>query len=140
MVYQQTFRPDLDLVYTRFGTEVSLAEIRRCAVDTFRDPLYRPGMRELVDFRATVTADAQLGFRTLNEIHELQATWIRNLRRGGRVVLVATADLIFGLCRIYASLAEQPDLPISCCRDWRAACRLLDLDPGVELAARSAEG
>jgi hypothetical protein len=139
MTYQQHFRPDLNLVYTRFGSNISLEELRRCAVETFRDPAYRPGMRELYDFRATTAADARLGFNTINEIHEMQTTWIRNLRQGGQVVLVATSDLVFGLCRIYASLAEQDDLAVTPCREWSAACALLGLDPGGELGARIAE-
>ncbi len=140
MSYTQVFRPDLNLVYTRFERDLSLRDVRRCAVETFRDTRFRAGMRELYDLRATTSAEATLGFATLTEIQESQATWIRNLRRGGLVVLVAPNDLVFGLCRIYASLTETPELPVSPCRDWSIACRLLGLEPGSDLAALSAEG
>lgn len=140
MSYQQIFRPDLDLVYTRFGLSVSLESVRRCAIETFRDPRYRSGMRELIDFRETTVADSRLGFHTINELWESQTTWVRNLRQGGQVVLVATSDLVFGLCRMYASLAEEPNLPMTPCRDWQAACKLLDIDPAFALDAHQAEG
>lgn len=139
MTYEQYFLPELDLVYNRFGASISLEALRQCAVETFRDPRYRPGMRELYDFRETTVADSRLGFNTINEIHESQTTWIRNLRAGALIVLVATGDLVFGLCRIYASLADHDDLTITPCREWSAACTILGLDPGIALAARRAE-
>ncbi len=138
MSYRQVFHHDLNLVYTRFGTDISLEEVRRAAVDTFRDQRYRQAMRELLDFRLTERADGRLGFHTISEICEMQASWIRNLRQGGQVVLVATGDLVFGLCRIYASLIEAPALPVTPCRDWEAACRLLRLDPATELLGKAA--
>lgn len=140
MSYLQVFRSELNLVYTRCQDSISLAGARRCAIETFRDPRYRPAMRELYDLRAATDADARLGFNSLHEIHESQATWIRNLRRGGMAVLVAGNDLVFGLCRIYASLVEMPDFSVSPCRDWRAACLLLGLDPQLDFAALRAEG
>jgi len=140
MSYRQFYRPDLNLVYTGFGETVTLDQLRRCAVETYRDTRYRAAMRELFDFRATTAVDPQIGYQTLSEIWELQSGWVRNLRQGGQVVLVAPGDLVFGLCRIYTSLGEQTDLPITPCRDWEAACALLDIDPRfAELNAHRAE-
>lgn len=140
MAYELIYRPDLTLVYVRFRGHLALADVRRCAVEVFRDPRYQPGLRELYDLRAATGADARLGFDALHEIHETQDSWIRNLRRGGQAVLVASGDLLFGLCRIYASLADRADFPVTPCRDWAAACRLLGIDPQTAFAAAGAEG
>ncbi|MEZ4389290.1 MAG: hypothetical protein R3D98_17220 [Candidatus Krumholzibacteriia bacterium] len=139
MSYEQTFRPDLNLVYTRFGPRLSLEDARQCAVDTFRDVRYRAGMSELMDFRGLTQPDIRFNFETIHEIWETQATWIRELRRQAEVVMVARSDLVFGLLRIYASLAAEDGVRVTPCRDWNAACRLLALDPGLQLRERTAE-
>ncbi len=139
MSYEQTFRPDLNLVYTRFGPSLSLDVARQCAIDTFRDPMYQTGMRELCDFRAVVDPDPRFSFETIHEIWETQTTWIRSLRRQSEVVMVTGSDLIFGLLRIYASLAAQDGVRVTPCRDWNKACTLLGLHPGLDLLQNSAE-
>jgi len=136
----QVFRPDLDLVYSRLSGAVDRALLRRWAVETFRHPSYRDGMNELVDLRRAGPVGADLGFDTIRELYECQRTWIASRRRRSQLVLVAPDDLLFGLCRIYASLAGHDGLHASPCRDWVAACQLLGIDPGEDLRARSAEG
>jgi len=138
--YEQVFRPDLDLVYTRFAAQVGLEELRRCAISTFRDERYRAGMRELLDFRATTTPDPRLGFETIHAICETQATWVRHLRDRGHVVAVGGSDLVYGLIRIYMTLLEQQGLVASPCRDWATACRTLGVDPTFDRGVRRAEG
>jgi len=139
MSYQQTFRPDLNLVYTRFGRVLSLETARQCAIDTFRDPGYVPGMRELMDLREVTDPDPRFTYDTIHEIWETQTTWIRALRRQTLVVAVADNDLVFGLMRIYASLAAQDEVRVTPCRDWSTACALLQLDVKVDLLQRAAE-
>ncbi|MBD3219660.1 hypothetical protein GF314_00335 [bacterium] len=139
MILVQSFRPDLNLVYTRFGPELSLETARRCAVDTFRHPRYVAGMNELVDLRAVETLDPAFEFETIHEIWETQATWIRTLRGDGHVVIVAGSDLLFGMARIYASLAKQDDVHVTPCRDWNAACDLLGIDAKMDLRTHVAE-
>lgn len=140
MSYQQTFRPDLNLVVTRFERVLPLAALRQCAIDTFRDPAYRPGMGELYDFRAVTEPDPDLGFDTIQEIWQTQSTWIRELRQGSTVLMVASSDLMYGLVRIYASLAGQGSLKVTPCRDWDTACRLLRLPADADLLQKVAEG
>ena len=139
MSYQQVFREDLDLVYSRFGATVRLADVKQCAVATFRDPRYRPGMRELIDFRAAKAVDPQLRFDSIREIWETQSTWIQRLRGDADVVLVGSSDLAFGLIRMYASLALTDSKRFSPCRTWDAACEVLAIDPTVALLADAAE-
>lgn len=140
MSYQQVFRPDLDLVYSRFGTTVDLDDVQRCAVDTFRDPRYRAGMRELVDFRDATAVDPRLRFESIREIWEAQSSWIRSLRGGAHIVLVGSSDLAYGLIRMYVSLAEHGSSRLTPCRTWDTACRLLEIDPAIDLLADVAEG
>jgi hypothetical protein len=140
MSYAQSFHPDLNLVYTRFGQELSLETARRCAVETFRDPRYIAGMRELIDFRSVQSPDSRFNFETIHEIWETQATWIRTLREHTHVVLVAGDDLMFGLMRIYASLASQDNVLVTPCRDWNAACHALGIAPTLDLLSIAAEG
>lgn len=139
MIFVQSFRPDLNLVYTRFGPELSLASARRFAVDTFRNARYVPGMRELIDLRAVESIDPDFNFETIHEIWETQTTWIRTLRERAEVVVVADTDLLFGLSRIYASLAHQEQLQVTPCRDWQVACDLLGVDPSLNLLTEAAE-
>jgi len=138
MSYTQSFRPDLNLVYTRFGRDLTLETVRRCAIETFRHPRYVAGMRELIDLRAVAKPDPRFNFETIHEICETQATWIRTLREHSQVVLVADDDLTFGLARIYASLASHDDVRVTPCRDWETACRILGLDQGIDLASTAA--
>ncbi len=140
MSYQQAFRPDLDLVYSRFGSIVELGDVQQCAVETFRDPRYEPGMRELIDFRDAVNVDPRLRFETMREIWETQSTWIEKVRGDAEVVLVGSSDLAFGLIRMYASLAVADSQRFSPCRDWESACEVLAIDPTIDLLAGIAEG
>lgn len=140
MSYQQAFRSDLDLVYTRFGSSVRLADVRQCALHSYRDPRYRPGMRELIDFRAAVDVDPDLRFDTIREIWDAQSTWIQRLRGDAQVVLVGSSDLAFGLIRMYVSLADHESQQLRPCRDWNTACKYLGIDPEIELLADVAGG
>ena len=139
MPLQQAFRPDQNLVYSRIAPTLDADTLRRWAIDTFRDPRYRAAMRELLDLRGVRDVAPDLGFGSVRSIYQIQRTWIANLRGRAPIVLVAPGDLIFGLARIYASLASQDGLQARPLRDWDTACRLLDLDPGDDLAARAAE-
>jgi len=140
MSYQQTFRPDLNLVVTRFGRALPLVVARQCAIDTFRDPAYKSGMRELYDLRQVLDPDPKLGFDSIQEIWQTQSTWIQELRRRSVVVMVASSDLMYGLVRIYASLAAQGGLQVTPCRDWHTACRLLRVDAEQDLLLQVAKG
>jgi len=139
MSYEQAFRPDLNLVYTRFGRTLSLETARKCGIETFRDPRYQAGMRELCDFRGLVDPDPRFSFETIHEIWETQTTWIRTLRRQSEVVMVAASDLVFGLLRIYASLAAHDGIRVTTCRDWSLACKHLGIPADTTFLERSAE-
>jgi hypothetical protein len=139
MSYEQAFRPDLNLVYTRYGPSLSLEDARLCSIATFRDPRYQAGMRELGDFRALIEPDPRFSFETIHEIWETQTTWIRTLRRQTEVVMVASSDLVFGLLRIYSSLAAHDGIRVTTCRDWNLACKHLGIPDDTVFLERAAE-
>ena len=98
---------DRDLVVTKWWGEVDLDEFR----DTFgmylTDANYRPGRTELNDFTGVTEFDADFSmiWSALNMVNNQ----VPGITVKTRTLLVAPADNMYGLTRIYQTLAENAE-------------------------------
>jgi hypothetical protein len=117
-------RSRVTLAYTGTITDRDL-------LDTFdrlyRDPGHRVGMDELSDLREVrsveVTAKGlqDLAIRTSLQLDRARQTW--------RVAIVAPADVVFGMARMYELLREGSPERVMVFRDLPAAESWLDRSP-----------
>ena len=121
--------PDLDLVYTAWWGDVSIAEWRQVFSRYLNDPHYRPGRTELTDLSGVGRIDA-----TFNSIWSA-LNMVNGQLPGGaertRTVLVTPGEVAFGLARMYQTLAENANgIKVEIYRTPEAALRALNLDYG----------
>jgi hypothetical protein len=110
MSVEYTYDEEKNVLYTRFFGLVVDRDLVDQAEAVAADPRIKPGVRELVD---------------LSGIEEIQAVptaleqniWIDITQSeklaGMRTAIVATTDLLYGFSRMYQSLAEVKDSPLT---------------------------
>ncbi len=115
-----TYRIDraLGLVHTTATgtlTDEDLADHKRALL---RDPDFKPGMKELSDVRAVeqlqVTVD---GVRRLVALDKVQSADLVDYQ----LAIVVSADLVFGMARMYETLTEDSVQDVGVFRDMEEA-------------------
>ncbi len=118
---------DLDLMYTAWCGRVSIEEFRAIFVRYVEDPNYRPGRTELIDFSDVEHIDANFSsiWSALNLVNaQVPGQVVRT-----RTVMVAPGDVVFGLARMFQTLAENADgIKVEVYRSATMALDALDLD------------
>jgi hypothetical protein len=121
--------PDLDLVYTAWWGDVSIAEWRQVFSRYLKDPHYRPGRTELTDLSGVGRIDATFNsiWSALNMVNaQLPGEAART-----QTLLVTPGEVAFGLARMYQTLAENANgIKVEIYRTPEAALRALNLDYG----------
>ncbi len=93
--------PERNLVYVRFKGKVRREDTFEFAQELAADPLYRPGLDELIDARNCVFEG---GFSDALEYRNV----LRDIRPStgkGRWACVVSGDLMYGLSRMFGTLA-----------------------------------
>jgi hypothetical protein len=98
---------DLDLVYAHWSGAVTMEEWRRIFLGYLSDANYRPGRTELTDFSDVQSTDA--GFKSIWSALNTVNGQVPGLKVHTRTVMIAPDEVMFGLARIYQSLAANSD-------------------------------
>ncbi len=105
-------------------TEVDLLEHKRALM---QDPEFRPGMKELSDVRKVERLDI-----TSEGVKKLVALDVDHALGLGeyRLAIVVSADIVFGMARMYEILTESHDENVRVFRAIDEAKAWLGIDPG----------
>jgi len=110
MSVEYTYDEEKNILYTRFFGVVTEKDLRDQAKAVTADPRIGPGVRELVDLSGI--EEIQGGAGGLEENIRIDSTHSEKLA-GMRTAIVATTDLLYGFSRMYQSLAEVKDSPLT---------------------------
>ncbi len=115
--------PEHELVLTKAVGRLTGAELIDQAYATRDHPSYRPTFRQLVDVRA-VDPDSEVDGEAIRRLARLR--WYAPTARRATV---ATADIAFGLARMYQLLREEHPSAMQVFRELDEALEYLDLLP-----------
>jgi hypothetical protein len=105
---------------------LSLREIAESVPGMVSDAAYRPGMPQLVDLRGVTEAHA-----SADELRELVGFFDGlTPRLEGRVAIVATRPVVFGISRMYEALGSRLAVELRVFADMGEACVWLGVAPG----------
>lgn len=100
-----TYRFEGRYIYTTIAGETGYADVKAYLDTVVKDPLFRPGMPSIVDCR---------GVKSLFSISDLRKTAADTrshpeMSVPGRVAVIASSNLVYGLLRMYEVFSEgQP--------------------------------
>lgn len=118
MPVHSRFYPTRSLIITRATGDISGSDIFRNRRELAEDPRFHPGLDHLVDLTRVRRFDLSTG-----EIRRLASLDL--FSDASRRVVVAPADLTYGLSRMYAGYREPPDHAFHICRGFEDAVRWL---------------
>jgi phage gp37-like protein len=115
-----------DLVVTKWWGEVSLAQFRQTFGRYLTDVNYHPGRTELIDFSGVTTVD--VGFKAVWSALTMVNNQVPGRKVRTRTVLIAPGEVIYGLSRMYQTLAQNEDgIQVEVYRTQQAAFDALEL-------------
>ena len=124
--------PDRNLVYVRFTGLVSREDTLEFARALLSDPMFRPGLDELIDAR-----DCEYSGGGFDEILEYRGVRLESGRPAagkGRWACVVSDDLMYGLSRMFGTLASDLGVEMRVFRDMDEALGWLG-QQGLDLPA-----
>ena len=110
MSVEYTYDEEHHVLYTRFFGVVIEKDLKDQAEAVAADPRIGPGARELVDLSGI--EDIQGDSRALELNIQIDSAHREKLA-GMRTAIVASTDLLYGFARMYQSLAEVKDSPLT---------------------------
>jgi hypothetical protein len=123
MSVEYTYDEKNNVLYTRFYGVVTNRDFKDQGEAISKDGRIKPGVRELVDLSGIEGTEAsQNGLA-----HNIQIdNTVRDKLAGMRTAVIAKTDLLYGLARVYQSMAEVNDSPAAVevfrseeeARDW----------------------
>ena len=110
MSVEYTYDEENNVLYTCFFGVVTDNDLKDQAEAVVADPRIRPGTRELVDLSGV--EDIQGEASGLEQNIQIDTANKEKLA-GTRTAIVATTDLLYGFARMYQTLAELRDSPLT---------------------------
>lgn len=126
MAIQERFDRDGNVLFVTFEDGLTDAELEAFACRLAGDERIPPGRDELLDLRSVTRTGVDPS--TLQRISELFGRADVSPEKS-RVALVATADVAYGLSRMYQAFRSQSPLDLRVFRDMAEARRWLNLEP-----------
>ena len=120
MAYQYEVHPARRLVEIRFEGVLSPTDIAELRAELLADEQFDPSFKQLIDGRH-ITQFENVGTRTMEE-HASKRADVSVA--GARRAFVVTADLGYGLTRVFQALADSDDVQVF--RDYDAAVLWLE--------------
>ena len=110
------YRIDVEagLVFVRGEGEIVLPDLEAYSAGVVRDPLYRAGMHELVDFRGV--SPRGLTTQDLEKFRDVNRSLADRLAPA-RLALLVDTEVGYGLGRMFAALSEDSKIETRVFRD-----------------------
>ena len=126
MPYRYAIDPDRDLLVVRGWDTLALDEVQEGALDTLSDPAFRPGLRILVDYTRLRRYDLPLqDVRRLADFLHRH----RDAIGAARIAMVAPADAVYGVGRMWSSLQPEWAAEVAFFRTLEEGAAWLDVTP-----------
>ena len=136
MPLRYSVHPERRCVVVACSGRVQLVDVLGYIHALARDPAFRPGMDELIDYSGAESYDLSPG--DVYQVIDADNRYRPSLRIG-RTAFVAPQDHVYGMIRMYEMLSDVETGAIRVFRSLAEACRWLEIELDTALYEKTEE-